>query len=258
MRRTGPALAVVLVAAAALATLLGRVVHAQTDAAAMTPFQTAIACAPPPSNDGPPDNALHIVGSQDAEPRALFGTRDLLVLGGGTSVGVQLGQQFFVRRSNASFGTTGGLRQTGSRTVGWIRVVAVNESTAIAIVDHACGGIIQMDYLEPFVVPVVPEGAERDDTSGEPDFTSLGRIVGGNENRQTAGAGDFVLIDRGRDHGVVPGARFAIYRDPGVAGMPLTTVGEAVMITVGRSMAVGRITRARDAARVGDYVAPRK
>jgi hypothetical protein len=56
----------------------------------------------------------------------------------------------------------------------------------------------------------------------------------------------------------VPGSRFAIYRDLGVAGMPLTTVGEAVMITVGRTMAVGRITRARDAARTGDYVALRR
>lgn len=258
MRRSEPALAVILVVAAALVTLVGRVVHAQVDAAGMTPFQNAIACAPPPSNDGAPDNALHIIGSQDPEPRALFGTRDLLVVDGGTDVGVQLGQQFFIRRSNAFFGTSGGLGQVGSRTVGWIRVVAVNESTAIATVDHACGAIIQMDYLEPFVVPVVPDGADRDDASGEPDFTSLGRIVGGNENRQTAGAGDFVLIDQGRDHGVVPGSRFAIYRDLGVAGMPLTTVGEAVMITVGRTMAVGRITRARDAARTGDYVALRR
>ena len=258
MRRSEPALAVILVVAAAFATLVSRVVYAQTDATSMTPLQNDIACAPPPSNDGAPGNALHIVGSQDPEPRALFGTRDLLVLDGGTEVGVQLGQEYFIRRSNAFFGTTGGLRQTGSRTVGWIRVVAVNETTAIAVVDHACGAIIQMDYLEPFVMPVVPDGAEHDDMSGEPDFTSLGRIVGGNENRQTAGAGDFVLIDQGRDHGVVPGSRFAIYRDLGVDGMPLTTVGEVVMVTIGRTMAVGRITRARDAARTGDYVAPRR
>jgi hypothetical protein len=258
MRRSAPALAVTLAVAAALATLVGRVVHAQTATSAMTPLQNAIACAPPPSNDGPPDNALHVVGSQDPEARALFGARDLLVLDGGTAAGVQLGQQFFVRRSNAFFGSTGGLQETGSRTVGWIRVVAVNESTAIATVDHACGGIIQMDYLEPFVEPVVPKGADRDEAPGEPDFSSLGRILGGNENRQIAGTGDFVLIDRGRDHGVVPGMRFAIYRDLGVAGMPLTTIGEAVMITIGRTMAVGRITRARDAARAGDYVAERK
>jgi hypothetical protein len=258
MRRYDPALAVTLVVAAVLATLVGRVVHAQLDTAAMTPLENAVACAPPPSHDGAPDNALHIIGSQDSQPRALFGTRDLLVIDGGTEAGVELGQQFFIRRSNAFFGATGGLPQTGSRTVGWIRVVAVNESTAIATVDHACGGIIQRDYLEPFVKPVVPDGAERDETPGEPDFTSLGRIIGGNENRQIAGAGDFVLIDRGSDQGVVPGARFAIYRDLGVAGMPLTTVGEAIMITIGPNMAVGRVTRARDAARTGDYVAPRK
>jgi hypothetical protein len=258
MRRSEPGLAVILIVVAALVTLGGRVVDAQIDTTTMTPLQNAVACAPPPSYDGAPDNALHIIGSQDPEPRALFSIRDLLVVDGGTDAGVQLDQEYFIRRSNAFFGRAGGSRQTGSRTLGWIRVVAVNESTAIARVDHACGGILQMDYLEPFVVPLIPDGVERDEAPGEPDFTSLGRIIGGNENRQIAGPGDFVLIDQGRDHGVVPGSRFAIYRDLGVAGTPLSTVGEVVMITIGRTMAVGRITRARDAARSGDYVAPRR
>jgi hypothetical protein len=258
MRRSEPGLAVILVVASALVTLTGRVVDAQQiDTAAMTPLQTAVACAPPPSFDGAPANALHIIGSQDPEPRALFSIRDLLVVDGGTDAGVQLDQEYFIRRSNAYLAKASGF-QIGSRTVGWIRVVAVNESTAIARVDHVCGGILQMDYLEPFVIPEIPDGVERDETPGEPDFTSLGRIIGGNENRQIAGPGDFVLIDQGRDHGVVPGSRFAIYRDLGVAGLPLSTVGEVVMISVGRTVAVGRITRARDAAHTGDYVAPRR
>ena len=227
----------------------------QTSPAALSPLETAAACAPPPTSDNAPDNALRIIGSQDAVPRSLFGNRDLLVLGGGTAAGVQLGQQYFIRRT-IHFGPS--QRGRGAKTLGWVRVVAVNESTAIATVDHVCGGIVRTDYLAPFVAPVLPPDADRDATPGEPDFTTLGHIVVGNEDRTTVGAGDFVLIDWGSQQGLTAGARFAIYRDVGVDGLPLASVGEGVVISTGSAMALTRITRTRDAVFSGDYVALRK
>jgi hypothetical protein len=168
---------------------------------------------------------------------------------------VQLGQQFFVRRT-VHFGAS---RQgRGTKTLGWVRVVAVNESTAIASVDHVCGGIVLGDYLEPFVAPVLPADVDRDETPGQPDFTTLGHIVVGDEDRTTVGAGDFVLIDWGSQQGLTAGARFAIYRDVGVDGLPLASVGEGVVISVGSAMALTRLTRTRDAVFSGDYIALRK
>lgn len=246
-----------LVVVMVLVTFAAGAVYAQTDAPALSPLEVLAACAPPPSYDGPPDHALRIIGSQDAVPRSLFGNRDLLVIGGGTSAGVQLGQQFFVRRTNR-FGSTYGGRGHGSKTLGWIRVVAVNESTAIATVDHVCGGMVKTDYLEPFVAPVLPAGADRDDTPGQPDFTSLSRVLVGNDGRTEVGSGDFALIDRGSDQGLTAGTRFAVYRDVGVAGLPLSNIGEGIVISMGPAMALARITRVRDAVRVGDYVALRK
>jgi hypothetical protein len=189
--------------------------------------------------------------------RTSFSDRDLLVIDGGTKSSVLLGQQFFVRRANR-FGVSDPTHARGARTLGWIRVVAVNESTAIATVDHICGGMGKMDYLEPFVRPVLPAGADRDETPGEPDFSSLGRVLAGNEDRSSAGTGDFMLIDRGSDQNVVPGSRFAVYRDVGVAGMPLASIGEVIVITTSATIALTRITRARDAIITGDYVVPRK
>ena len=242
------------------------VAAAQTNTGTMSPLEKAVACAPPPSFDGPPPRPLHILGSQDTVQRALLGPRDLLVVDGGTEAGVQLGQQFFVRRMN-TFGMARGTRAAGTTTAGWISIVAVNGSTAIASVDHACGALLEMDFLVPFVAPVVPAGADRDETPGQPDFMSLGRIVfmGGGERVATA-PGEFVLIDQGSDQGVIPGARFALYRDVGTSGyggvrahgVPLASVGEAIVISTGASMSLTRITRARDAVYGGDYVAPRK
>jgi len=222
----------------------------------LSPLQTAVACSPPTSSfDNAPPPALRIIGSQDTMPRSLFGDRDLLVIGGGTSAGVQLGQPFFIRRT-LRFGS--GDRSRGVKTLGWVHVVAVNASTAIANVDHVCGGIVTGDYLEPFVAPVVPVGADRDEAPGEPDFTTLGHVVVGNENRITLGTGDFMLTDWGLDHGLTAGARFAIYRDVGVSGLPLASIGEGVVISMGNTTALTRITRSRDAVFSGDYVALRK
>jgi hypothetical protein len=223
----------------------------------MSPLELAAACASPPSLDAPPADALRVVATQDTVPRGLAGNRDLLVINGGTRAGVQLGQAFYVRRPNR-FGTASTVLSLGSRTLGWIRVVAANESTAIAAVEHACGGIIEDDFLAPFAPPVVPAGADRDDPTGEPDFTSLARVIVGSEDRQAAAAGDFVLIDRGSNQGLAAGTRLALYRDVRVAGMPLASVGEAVVITVGPLISLTRITRARDAVLSGDYVAVRR
>jgi hypothetical protein len=230
---------------------------AQPQPAAFSQLELAVACAPPPTFDPPAGEPLRIIGSQDSVRRTDYGTRDLLVVNGGTTAGVLLGQQYFVRRANR-FGLDGTSVRRGSRTGGWIRIVAVNESTAIGTFEHLCADVAQGDYLQPFIAPVVPAGADRDEAPGEPDFTSMGQIVSGNENRNDMGPGDFMLIDRGSDQGMVPGGRLAVYRDVGVAGMPLASLGEAVVISTSASMSLTRITRTRDVVRNGDFVAPRR
>ena len=230
---------------------------AQVDAPALSPIETAVACAPPVSAELPSAHPLRVIGGQDSGARASFGPRDLLVIGGGTGAGVQLGQQYFVRRANR-FGPQWDHRWQGVRTLGWVRIVAANDSTAIATLDHICDAVAQGDYLEPYVAPVVPADAERDVVAGDPDFAAIGKVMSGNEDRQSVGSGEFVLIDRGTDQGVKAGERYAIYRDIGVAGMPLVSIGETVVLSVGKTMALTRITRSRDAVFSGDYVAPRR
>jgi hypothetical protein len=249
MQRSALVLATLLVACAAGSA------DAQAINATLSPAAVAIACAPPPSLDAAPAEALRIVGSQDGVPRSLFGDRDLLVLSGGTSAGLQIGQQFFIRRT-MTFGASKISR--GAKTLGWVRIVAVNDSTAIGSVDHVCGAILTGDYLEPFVAVEVPADAGRDEAPGQPDFTTLGHIMTGNEDRYMVGAGDFALIDWGENQGLMPGSRFAIFRDVGVAGLPLASIGEGVVISTSSAMALTRVIRANDAVYTGDYIALRR
>lgn len=224
----------------------------------MSPLETAVACAPPPTLETPSGKLLRVIGAQDVVARTEFGDGDLLMVDGGTADGVQIGQRYFVRRANR-FGTYGAASgRQGARTGGWVRIVAANESTSIASFDHVCGPVAASDYLEPFVAPVVPAGADRDEAPGEPDFNAMGQIIVGNEERSSMAVGDFALIDRGTQQGITPGARLALYRSVGTSGMPLASVGESIVISVGPTMALIRITRARDAIRSGDFIAPRK
>jgi hypothetical protein len=222
----------------------------------LSAFAQAVVCAPRPSFDGPPENPLRILGSQDSTPRALFADRDLLVISGGTSAGVQLGQEFFVRRTITAPGSSA---PRGARTLGTLKVVAVNESTAIGLVNRICGGIITTDHLEPYVEPSVSAADyQKDEPASQPDFSNLGHVVAGNDDRETVGVGDFALIDWGQAQGLTPGTRFAIFRDVGIKGLPLSSVGEGVVISTSHAMALTRILRARDVVLSGDYIALRK
>jgi len=230
---------------------------ARSASAQLSPMQASLVCGPP-ANAAPPDaKTLRILGAQDTHRRTMFAPNDLLVVDGGTSAGVQLGQEFFVRRS-LRFGLPYNAPPHGAMNVAWIRLIAVNESTAIASVLHACDGVLTGDYLESFNMPTVPQDAERNLPTGELDFTMPSRVVAGTEHRNMGATGELMVMSSGTDQGVAPGARFAVYRDIRVGGMPLASVGEAVVISTARTESVIRLTQTRDAVQSGDYLVPRK
>jgi len=245
-----------VVAAGALIAATSSIAFGQAEERLLSALEIAVSCAPPTSFNMPPGQTLHIVGGQDTVPRSMFDRGDLLVIDAGTQAGVQLGQRFYIRRLIA-FGRDR-RKAEGVITLGWLRIVAANETTAIASIDHACAAISAGDYLHPYATPVLPPNAEADDASGELDFNALGRVLFGPENHAAGGPGDLMLIDRGENQGVAAGARFAVYRDVRSAGMPLAAVGEAVVLSAGKEMSLARITRSRDAVVTGDYVVPRK
>src|SRR6266542_6956295 len=96
MRPMHPGIATVLLMAAFTP------LHAQTGPDALTPGQIALACAPAPAAE-PPAEAPQLLGAQDTLRHTLLDPRDLLIVGGGTQAGLQLGQQFFIRRQPGAY-----------------------------------------------------------------------------------------------------------------------------------------------------------
>jgi hypothetical protein len=140
------------------------------------------------------------------------------------------------------------------RITGTVIVRAIDDVNAIAEIDFACDSVESGDYLEPFVETVIPTAAA---PMIAPDFSDRANLLFGADNRVMFGDGDILSIDRGTIHGVVPGARYAIYRDPR-DGMPLVHIGEIVVLTTSELTSKAIVTKAFDAM-YGDVVAvPRR
>jgi hypothetical protein len=229
--------------------------------------EIAVACAPPAAYASSQHPALHVAGAQDTVARSVFDDHDLVIIRGGT--GPRVGQRYFVRRpvSQPNYENRFGYRHP-IETAGWVRIVAVNDSTSIALVEHACAAIHTGDYLVPFEAPVVRADGSASGSPADLDFGRMGRVVYGELERSVASPGEFVLIDRGTEEGVEPGARFAVYRDVQEfvpregrmrsARLPLAAIGEAIVVSSGSSVAVLQLLTARDAVRSGDFVVPRR
>ena len=152
-------------------------------------------------------------------------------ISGGTGAGVQLGQQYFIRRAHAVRAAVRARQLQTIHTTGWLRIVAVNDTTAIAQIEHdlrrrARGRL-------PRAVRGAPSaaGGEIHATLATLDFSSLGRVLFGDEERRIAGPGDFMMLEYG-DTAVAPGTRVAVYRDLRTPGVPLAAIGEGVIVSV--------------------------
>jgi hypothetical protein len=258
--RSGPGGVNVLVLSAIVLTSLlghGAPVSAQSPSGTLSAIEIAIACAPSLTlvPEQPPVHALRILSAQDTVTRELMGPGELVIIPGGSGAGLQLDQQYAIRREYAFGRPAKGQLQT-IHTAGWLRIIAVNGTTAIAQIEQVCDGVIAGDYLEPFVAPAVP-AVSIESAPGTLDFSTLARVVFGDSERRIAGPGDFLMLDRGNAP-LSPGSRVAIYRDLMKPGVPLVAIAEGVIMTMSNGMPVMRVTTARDAVRSGDYVVPRR
>jgi hypothetical protein len=220
---------------------------------------SAARCATHAATEAEAANAMRIIGSQDTAIRTLFGARDLVIVNAGTSRGVAVNQQFFIR-THDTFRSRKPLEARPVDTAGWLRIVAANENTSIAQVEYACGGIMTGDYLEPYLEPTLPADLSKADTSGTLDFAmpEAVRVLFGERERWTGATGDFMVVDAGVGRGAEPGVRYAIFRDVGLSGVPLTPVGEAIVVRADANTAVVRVTQSRDVIQRGDLLIPRK
>ena len=209
-----------------------------------------LACAPT-SPSVKPTPALVVAGGRDLR-KTLFGTGDALVIRGGASQGVKAGDEFFVRRivDDRFNEHEPGVYPLSISTAGTAQIVETQNDFSIAVITYGCDGIIDGDYLEPYQPPVMPSSQ----AGTTADYASPGRLILGAERRQIGGAGEFMVLDRGSDHGLRLGQQLTIFRRT-VPDGPVATVGAATVYAVQPGSSVVRIDSSMDAVYVGDLVA---
>jgi hypothetical protein len=227
-----------------------------------------LACAPTLTTQTPP--ALRVLGSQDTVVKRMLGPGDTLVISGGSSAGLQPGQQYFVRRNVNTFGARGPDPQhpISVHTAGWVQILGVDEAIATASVVHACEGLLLDDYLEAFTPPVI---AAHTAPGTQPQYANMGHITSGDENIQNVGTGQMIGIDRGSSAGVTIGQRFLVFRDKrrmrnewlgysqpyvqNAHNLPLVEVAEVLVVSVRADDSTVQVTTARDSVSSGDFIA---
>jgi hypothetical protein len=221
----------------------------------LSPEVLALACAPAVTFEMPA-TPLRVTGGQDSFVRRLYTTSDLVTINAGRQNGIEVGQQYFVRRPlpTSARGTASRQSPAVIQTTGWIKVYAVDDAMSLATVTHVCDTIEVGDYLEPLSLPAMPAIAE----GGAAERDNYGRVTLGVDRRRSFGKGDFFVLDRGANEGIAPGAQFVLYRDKKQVENFLYELGEAVAVSVSADSATLQITLARDSVEAGDYVALRK
>ena len=215
------------------------------------PLLDQIACAPI-GLPAPPLAVMRVLGGY-VHGRLMFAPGDALIVNAGAGLGLRPGQQYFVRRlvqdASKKQPKVGALYAV--HTAGWVTIVDVKDTMAVATVTHACDGILEGDYLEPYVEPALPSPA----LPGSPDYAHPGRIVLADERRQSGYPGLVMLVDRGTEHGVAPGQTLTVYRETLAGQGPLLDLGRATVLSVSAQSALVRIDSSRDAIYIGDLVA---
>jgi len=202
-----------------------------------------------------PTVSLRVIGVEDTQPRTAFAPGDSVVLSTGRAGGVEPGQRYLVRRVSRGISRQAISRESPGavRTAAWLTVTAADDATALARIDGACDAVLPNDYLEPYVMPVLPRA---DGAGGTPQHDQMARVLFGIDETRSFGAGALLTIDHGSDHGVVQGRQFVVYRETGT-GRPLVILGEAVALAVGPDVSTVVLTRAPYEVLAGDYLAMR-
>ena len=203
--------------------------------------------------------SLTYYGSTNGDT-AKFGlsTGDILYLDGGKTRGLTAGSQFMAvqageKISNPGFGDVVGRFY---RYLGRVRVLSVQDETAIAEIVHSCDPISVGAVLLPFQPEPVPLGrvtAMRpvNFPSSAAQLEGAPMIVYAKDDIVNLGQDHVVFIDRGAENDVTPGEIFTVYR-LNRPGLPPVVVGEVAVLSVHRRTALAKIIQSRYAVFVGD------
>ena len=147
------------------------------------------------------------------------------------------------------------------RYLGRVRVLSVQETTAIAEIVQACDPVLVGADLKPFEPEPVPLGRS---TALRPvnfpvsaeELEDDPFIVYAKDDILTLGEDHVVHISIGAEQDVTPGDVFTIYRE-NRPGLPPVVIGELAVLSVHPRFSVAKIIESRYSVHLGDRLEPK-
>ncbi len=145
--------------------------------------------------------------------------------------------------------------------LGRVRVLSVQQKTAIAEISDSCRPLHVGAVLKPFEqepVPLARLGAMRpvNEPASVSDIQHGATIVLSDDGVVALGQDHIVYIDRGSEDNVTPGDLFTIYR-LNRKGLPPVVIGELGVLSVQPHTALAKIVRSRYPIFIGDRADPK-
>lgn len=193
----------------------------------------------------------------------VLSTGDIVYLDGGRAAGMSPGTLYTVIQPERQVVHPVTKQVVGRyyHYLGRIRVLSVQEETAIGEIVFSCDPILvgqQMRTFEPEPVPLGRLGALRPLNYPEPeeDLRDNPVVLFSQDDLVSLGEDHVVYIDRGEDAEVTPGDMYTIYRK-NRDGLPPIVIGELAVLSVHKSSSLAKIVESRYAVFVGDWLSPK-
>lgn len=191
-------------------------------------------------------------------------TGDIVYLDGGRARGMSPGSLFTVIQPQRQVVHPVTKQVTGRfyHYLGRIRVLSVQEETAIGEIVHSCDPILVGNQLRTFVpepVPLGRLGALRPVNYPEPeeDLKDNPVILFTQDDLVSIAEDHVVYIDRGEDAEVTPGDMYTIYRKNNRDGLPPIVIGELAILAVHKNSSLAKVIESRYAVFIGDWLSPK-
>jgi hypothetical protein len=189
-------------------------------------------------------------------------TGDIVYVDGGRAGGLSAGKLFTVVAPDRPVvhPLRGEVVGRYYRYLGRLRILSVQETTAIAEVVQTCDPIVVGAFLQPFEPEPVPLGRH---TAMRPvNFPAAAEklenapsIVYAKDNILSLGADHVVQVDLG-EQDATPGDMYTIYRE-NRPGLPPIVLGELAVLSVHKHFSVAKIIESRYPIHLGDRLDPK-
>lgn len=143
---------------------------------------------------------------------------------------------------------------------GRLRILSVQEDTAIAEIVHACDPVLVGSSLIPFEPEPIPLGRDTPlwpinlPASAE-ELAEAPVVLHAHGDVVSMGQDNLVYIDRGLEDDVLPGDIFTVYRLHRRQGLPPVVLGELAVLSSHEETSVARILKSRYTIFLGDRLA---